>query len=99
MGRVWEGLEGIKIRLKKGFKKGGWGGQLPESTLGRYLYRGGLLGVPWALLGASWALLGALGHLLGTSWASLGRSWASLGWSEAPFGRIRAPRDAWGLDF
>ena len=43
-GRVWEGLEGIEIRLKKDVKIRGRGPQVPISALGRNLYRGELLG-------------------------------------------------------
>ena len=43
-GRVWEGLEGIKIRWKKDVKIRGRGPQVPIAALGHDLYRGGL---PW----------------------------------------------------
>jgi hypothetical protein len=44
-GRVWEGLEGIKIRWKKDVKIRGRGAQVPIAALGRNLYRGRLRGV------------------------------------------------------
>ena len=64
-GRVWEGLEGIKIRWKKNVKIRGRGAQVPIAALGHDLYRGGLLGTSWTLLAASWLLCGA-------SWLHLG---------------------------
>ena len=42
--RVWEGLEGIKIRWKKNVKIRGRGAQVPIAALGHDLYRGG---PPW----------------------------------------------------
>jgi hypothetical protein len=41
-GRVWEGLEAIKIRWKKDVKIRGRGAQVPIAALGHDLYRGGL---------------------------------------------------------
>ena len=58
-GRVWEGLEGIKIRWKKDVKIRGRGPQVPIAALGHDLYRGGLLGTSWTLLAVSWLLCGA----------------------------------------
>ena len=94
-GRVWEGLEGIKIRWKKSFEKGGRGTQVPISTLGRNLYRGGL---PWISPPLSReSILTSLVELevlsrisvfscdfnvlvfSGGSWELIGRSWAFLG--------------------
>ena len=46
-GRVWEGLEGIKIRWKKDVKIRGRGPQVPIAALGGNLYRG----EPWTCLG------------------------------------------------
>ena len=60
-GRVWEGLEGIKIRWKKSFKKGGIRHRLLIAALGHNVYRGGLLG----LLGRSWLSLGCSVELHG----------------------------------
>ena len=40
-GKVWEGLEGIKIRWKKDVKIRGIGTRVPIAALGRNLYRGG----------------------------------------------------------
>ena len=60
-GRVWEGLEGIKIRWKKDVKIRGRGAQVPIAALGHDLYRGGLLG----LLGRSWLSLGCSVELHG----------------------------------
>ena len=49
LGRVWEGLEGIKIRWKKNVKIRGRGAQVPIAALGHDLYRGGLLAASWLL--------------------------------------------------
>ena len=65
-GRVWEGLEGIKIRWKKDVKIRGRGAQLLIAALGRNLYRGGLLGTSWTLLAVSWLLCGAARLHLGS---------------------------------
>ena len=44
---------------KKWFEKGGRGSQLLIVALGRYRYRGELLGTSWALLGVSWLVWAA----------------------------------------
>ena len=54
-GRVWEGLEDIKIRWKKSLEKGGIRHRVLIAALGHNLYRGGLLGTSWTL---SWLSLG-----------------------------------------
>ena len=53
-GRVWEGLEGIKIRWKKSLEKGGIRHRLLIAALGHNLYRGG----PRTCLVLSWTCLG-----------------------------------------
>ena len=65
-GRVWEGLEGIKIRWKKDVKIRGRGAQLLIAALGHDLYRGGL----GCLLAALWSFTAAF-RLPGPSQASI----------------------------
>ena len=75
-GRVWEGLEGIKIRWKKDVNIRGRGAQVPIAALGHDLYRGGLghyLDATWKNP-RIWDHL--IGHLLGSSWATFSHFFA-----------------------
>ena len=74
-GRVWEGLEGIKIRWKKSFNIRGIRRQVSIAALGRNLYRGGLA----RLLGGFWvpgpsqaSILEGLGTCQAGFWSVLG---------------------------
>ena len=76
-GRVWEGLEGIKIRWKKDVKIRGRGAQLSIAALGHDLYRGGL----GCLLAALWSCTAAF-RFPGPSQASILKG---LGTSQTEF--------------
>ena len=81
-GRVWEGLEGIKIRWKKDVKIRGRGAQLSIAALGRNLYRGGLYNVQIQAFLQHWSKMGSKkpsGSILGRFWDGFGRFWEHFG--------------------
>ena len=76
-GRVWEGLEGIKITWKKDVKIRSRGAQVLIAALGHKLYRGGL----GCLLAALWSCTAAF-RFPGPSHASILKG---LGTSQTEF--------------
>ena len=80
-GRVWEGLEGIKIRWEKSFNIRGRGARVPIAALGRNLYRGGLL-----------AGLGRLLREFRAPETSKTSILEGLGTSQARFSRVWGPQ-------